>query len=96
MNLGSWITVVTRGCFSGGFVVLALVLAEELALSFGNSFLYHAYTPDTLLNIGAILFLIVISLLLRQIREELKTRNLIEGMASITNTPIPDVSNSKS
>ena len=96
MNLGSLNSVVSRGCFVGGFVVLALVLAEELALSSGNSFLYHAYTPDTLLNLGATLFLVVIVLLLRQIREELKTRNFIEGMASITNTPIPDVSSSKS
>ncbi len=95
MNFDKLNSVVSRGCFFGGFVFLVLVLAEELALSFGSSFLARAYTPETLLNIGAVLFVIVIALLLRQIREELKRRNFADAIASITNTPMPDVSNSK-
>ncbi len=84
MNLDSLNSVVSRCCFSGGFAFLALVIVEEFALLFGDSFLSRAYTPETLLNIGAVFFLVVIALLLRQIREELKRRNLIEAIASNT------------
>ncbi len=76
MNLDNLNSIVSRICFFGGFAFLGLVLVEELALWFGGSFLAHAYTPETLLNIGAVLFIVVIALLLRQIREELKRRNL--------------------
>ncbi len=76
MNLDNLSSVVSRGCFFAGFAFLALVLAEELALSFGSSFLSKTYTTETLLNIGTVLFIVVIALLLRQIREELKSRNL--------------------
>ncbi len=83
MNLENLNSVVSRCCFIGGFAFLVLVLAEELALSFGSSWLKQAYTPETLLNIGAVLFVIVIALLLRQIREELTRRNLIEAIESV-------------
>ncbi len=76
MNLDNWNSIVSRICFFGGFAFLVLVLVEELALWFESSFLAYAYTPETLLNIGAVLFIVVIALLLRQIREELKRRNL--------------------
>ncbi len=84
MNLDNLNSVVSRICFIGGFAFLVLVIVEELALSFGSSFLSRAYAPETLLNIRAVFFLVVIALLLRQIREELKRRNLIEAIASIT------------
>jgi hypothetical protein len=58
-----------------------LVIIEELALSSGSSILANAYTPETLLTIGAVLFIVVITLLLRQIREELKRRTIVEAMA---------------
>ncbi len=84
MNLDKLNSVVSRSCCVGGFAFLVLVIVEELALSFGSSFLAQAYTPETLLNIGTVLFIIVIALLLRQIWEELKKRNLIEAIAPIT------------
>ncbi len=84
MNLDNLNSVVSRCCFIGGFAFLGLVIVEELALSFGSSFLSRAYAPETLLNIGAVFFLVVIALLLRQIREELKRRNLIEAIEPIT------------
>ncbi len=84
MNLDNLNSVVSRSCFIGGFAFLVLVIVEELALSFGSSFLSRAYAPETLLNIGAVFFLVVIALLLRQIREELKKRNLIEAISPIT------------
>ncbi len=83
MNLDNLNSVVSRGCFFGGFAFLGLVLVEELLLSFGSSFLAQAYTPETLLNIGGVHFVVVIALLLRQIREELKRRNLIEVIESV-------------
>ena len=84
MNVDNLSFIVSRGCFFGGFAFLVLVLIEELALWFGSSLLAQAYTPKTLLNIGAVFFVVVIALLLRQIREELKKRNLIEAIAPIT------------
>ncbi len=84
MNLDNLNSVVSRCCFIGGFAFLVLVVVEELALSFESSLLSQTYKPETLLNIGAVLFVVVIALLLRQIREELRRRNLIESIGSIT------------
>ena len=81
MNLDQLNSATSRVCFIGGFAFLVLVIIEELAISFGKSVLSNAYTPETLLNIGAILFIVVITLLLRQIREELKRRTIVEAMA---------------
>ncbi len=80
MNLDNLSSVMSRICFFGGFAFLVLVIVEELLLSFGSSFLAQAYTPETLLNIGGVLFVVVIALLLRQIREELKRRTIVEAM----------------
>ncbi len=76
MNLDNLNSVVSRICFIGGFAFLVLVPLEELARWFGSSLLARTYTPGTLLNVGAVLFVVVIVLLLRQIRDELKRRNL--------------------
>ena len=76
MDLDKLSSVVSRICFFGGFAFVVLVVVEELALWFGSSLFAQAYTPETLLYIGAVLFVIVIALLLRQIREGLKTRNV--------------------
>ena len=76
MNLDKLSSVVSRVCFFGGFAFLVLVFVEELAIWFESSLLAQAYTPETLLNIGAVLFIVVIALLLRQIRDELKRRSL--------------------
>ena len=76
MNLDDLNSIVSRICFFGGFAFLVLALVEELAFWFGSSLLPQAYPPEKLLNIGGVLFVVVIALLLRQIREELKKRNL--------------------
>ncbi len=81
MNLEQLNSAMSRCCFVGGLAFLVLVIIEELALSFGSTFLANKYTPETLLNIGAVLFIVVITLLLRQIREELKRRTIVEAMA---------------
>ncbi len=81
MNLEQLISAMSRCFFVGGLAFLVLVIIEELSLSFGSTFLAHRYTPETLLNIGAVLFIVVITLLLRQIREELKRRTIVEALA---------------
>ncbi len=76
MNLDNLNSVVSRICFFGGIAFLVLVLLEELINWFGSSLLTRTYQQETLLNVGAVLFVVVIVLLLRQIRDELKRRNL--------------------
>ncbi len=83
MNLDTLTSVVSRICFCGGTAFLVLVPLEELAGWFGSSLLARAYSPGTLLSVGAVLFVVVIALLLRQIREELKRRKLIEVIESV-------------
>ncbi len=76
MNLDNLNSVVSRICFFGGIAFLVLVPLEELARWFGSSLLTRTYQQETLLNVGAVLFVVVIVLLLRQIRDELRKRNL--------------------
>ncbi len=76
MNLDNLNSVVSRICFFGGSAFLVLVLLEELINWFGSSLLTRIYQQETLLNVGAVLFVVVIVLLLRQIRDELRRRNL--------------------
>ncbi len=76
MNLDNLNSVVSRICFFGGIAFLVLVLLEELVNLFGRSLLARVYQQETLLNVGAVLFVVVIVLLLRQIREEMKTQRV--------------------
>ena len=76
MNLDNLNSVVSRICFFGGIAFLVLVFLEELVNLFGRSLLARAYQQETLLNVGAVLFVVVIVLLLRQIREEMKSQRL--------------------
>ena len=74
MNMDAMNTLVSRVCFFGGFALLAYVILQELLTLAGFGILQVAYTPGTLLTTAIGLFVIVIALLLRQIREELKQR----------------------
>ncbi len=76
MNLNNLNSIVSRICFLGGIAFLVLVLLEELVNLFGRSLLAQVYQQETLLNVGAVLFVVVIVLLLRQIREEMKSQRL--------------------
>ncbi len=76
MNLDNLNSVLSRICFFGGIAFLVLVLLEELVNLFGRSLLAQVYQQETLLNVGAVLFIVVIVLLLRQIREEMKSQRL--------------------
>ena len=72
MNIEQLNSVACRLGFFGGFVLLALAVLEELAGMADSTLIGPTYTTDTLLNVGGILFVVVIALLLRQVREELK------------------------
>ncbi len=62
--------------FLGGFVLLVVMAIEELAFWLGHSLLGYAYSPQTFLEVATVLFVIGIAFLLRQIRDELRRRNL--------------------
>ena len=62
-----------RTFFVAAFLLLGLGVAERVAVAFGYTILRGASTGGRLLEIAAILLVVVISLLLREIREQLKT-----------------------
>ncbi len=75
MNLDKLTSMVSRICFLGGFALLGVVFVEEILNFFGSSVLGNTYRPQSLLLLGTVLFIVVISLLLRQIRDGGKTSN---------------------
>ena len=75
MNVEHLNSIVCRLGFLAGFVLLALAVLEELARLMDFSLIGPTYTTDTLLSVGAIMFVVVIALLLRQVREELRKKN---------------------
>ncbi len=75
MNLDKLTSMVNRICFLGGFALLGLVFVEEISNFFGSSVLGNTYRPQSLLLLGTVLFIVVISLLLRQIWDGVKTSN---------------------
>ncbi len=97
MNLDNLNSVVSRICFFGGIAFLVLVLLEELVNLFGRSLLAQVYQQETLLNVGAVLFVVVIVLLLRQIREEMKSQRLARRLGrggAVVNLMANDTGNS--
>jgi hypothetical protein len=75
VNIEQLNSVACRVGFFAGFVLLALAVLEELARMVDFTLVGQAYTTDTFLHVGGILFVVVIALLLRQVREELKKRS---------------------
>jgi hypothetical protein len=74
MNYNS-ITTVTSRIFSVGVAaMITLAVAEYTANLFGYTVLHQAHVPGHLLELAAILAVFVITLLLRQIRDELRKR----------------------
>ena len=72
MNIDQVISVVCRVFFTGGFVLLALGVLERISFVFGYTILRGTSTGGRLIEVAAVVFIFVIALLLRQIREELK------------------------
>ena len=71
-NLAS---LVSRVIFSLAFVVVGLAILERIAFVFGYTLLRGAITGGRLLEIAGILMIFVIAVLLRQIRDQLRSQS---------------------
>jgi hypothetical protein len=74
MSIQTVSSLVSRIFFFGAFVLLGLAVIERATLSFGYTVLREIYTPARLLELAAVLLFFVAALLLREIREELRSR----------------------
>ncbi len=74
MNLVTLNSVLCRVFFVGAFVLLALAVFEKAVNLCGYTLLREAYSPGRLLEFAAVGLLVVVVLLLRQLRDELKKK----------------------
>jgi hypothetical protein len=72
MNYDKLASLVSRVLVLGAFVLLALGVIEGAANVFGYTILREAHKPSRLIELAAALTVIVIALLLRQIRDQLR------------------------
>lgn len=75
MNSESLESIVNRVFFVGAFVLLALAILERVANSMGYTIILVTFRPGRLLEFSAILLLFVMTMMLRQIRQGLRTRS---------------------
>jgi hypothetical protein len=74
MELDRLESLASRIFFAGAFVLLAIAVLERLANWGGYTILRGAYDPGRLMEFAAVALLFVITVLLRQIRQQLRTR----------------------
>ena len=74
MNFDKLASVVSRVFVFGAFVLIALGTVEYGANVFDHSVINWAHGAGHLIELGAALTVIVIALLLRQIRDQLRQR----------------------
>jgi hypothetical protein len=74
MNLEKLSSLFCRLGFFGAFVLFAIAVLERIANVFDYTILKTAYSPGRLLEFAGILLILVIALVLRQVREELKKK----------------------
>jgi len=67
------ISLISRCFFLAAFVLLALSLLEAVARQLGYTILRSAFAPGRLLEYAALLLVFVVAMLLRQIRDGVKT-----------------------
>lgn len=72
MNYDKPMSVLSRIFVFAAFALIAVAVIEKIANLSGYTVLREAYTPARLIELAAALTVIVIALLLRQIREELR------------------------
>jgi hypothetical protein len=73
MKLNPWDSIACRLFFAGAFVLFAVAVAERVVNSAGYTFLGAAgYPAGRLLEFAVVLLVFVISLLLRELRDELR------------------------
>jgi hypothetical protein len=72
MNYDRLASLVSRAFVFGAFVLIGLGVIEYAANMFGYTVIGQAHTASHLVELGAALIVIVIALLLRQIRDQLR------------------------
>ena len=74
MNLDSLNSLMSRSSFAVALIAFGVAVVEKLFNLFGFTLLRGVYSPARLLDIGVVALVLVITLLLRQVREELRQR----------------------
>ena len=74
MNFNKISSIVSRIVVTGAFVLIGLAVIEYVANLLGYTVLRDVYTPGRLVELAAASLVIVIALLLRQIRDELRKK----------------------
>jgi len=74
MNFNKLSSIISRLVAVGAFVLVGLGAIEYVARLFGYTVLRNAYSTGRLIELAAALLVIVIALLLRQIRDELRKK----------------------
>jgi hypothetical protein len=67
-------SLASRVFFGLAFVLLAIAVIERVALWSGYTVLRGQYDPGRLIEFAAMLLLFVVAVLLRQIRQQLRSR----------------------
>ena len=73
MDIDRLTSLVSRIFFAAAFVLVGFAIAERAVYAFGYTFLRGAFSGGRLLEIAAMVLIFVIALLLRQIREQLRS-----------------------
>ncbi len=71
--MGDVQSIVLRLLFTGAFAVFGMGVLERLVNQFEYTILRGAFSGGRLLEISAVVVLFVVALLLRQIRDQLRT-----------------------
>lgn len=74
MNVNKLTSIVSRMVVIGAVVLIGLGAIEYVARLFGYTVLRNTYSTGRLIELAAALLVIVIALLLRQIRDELRKK----------------------
>jgi hypothetical protein len=74
MSMDQLTSILSRVLFAGAFLLLAIAFLERIVVAYGYTILRGSVTGGRLLEISATIVVFLIALLLRQIRDELKTR----------------------
>jgi hypothetical protein len=72
MNYDKVASLISRVFVLGAFVLIVLGIIEYAANALGYTVIHEAHKPSHLIELGATLTVIVIALLLRQIRDQLR------------------------
>ena len=74
MNPNKWNSAICRVFFFAAFILLTTAIVDRFLNFFGYTILSPGYTSGRVLEFAGLMLIVVIALLLRQIREGMKTR----------------------